>query len=308
MWPGQPMTAHWGIEDPAAVEGTDIQKEAASLRRFAISKIASPPSRACRWRASIACRSEHGCAISAAARAQRPARKRPADVRLRSAAPPDRGSARHRDPGRNRRWLRHHGGDPDQGRRAGAARQHDPDRRDPRGADHDSWSDLGRAFQSGRDTGVCAPARTDAGRGAVVCGRAGRRRHRGDDFGACDVRAAIAGCLAQDPNRRRAMARGRCRRVRPGRDHFGRHPFQAAGDPLAGRALHHGSLLVHVVDVVCQSRRCHRAIADEYVLRHSAHRSSRLHRSRTLRRDRGDDVDGLAAARGRPPHPRRLRS
>jgi arsenate reductase (thioredoxin) len=27
--PGQPMAAHWGIEDPAAVEGTDIQKEAA---------------------------------------------------------------------------------------------------------------------------------------------------------------------------------------------------------------------------------------------------------------------------------------
>ncbi len=29
LWPGQPMTAHWGIEDPAAIEGTDIQKEAA---------------------------------------------------------------------------------------------------------------------------------------------------------------------------------------------------------------------------------------------------------------------------------------
>ncbi len=29
IWPGQPMTAHWGIEDPAAVKGTDIEKEAA---------------------------------------------------------------------------------------------------------------------------------------------------------------------------------------------------------------------------------------------------------------------------------------
>jgi arsenate reductase (thioredoxin) len=29
LWPGHPMTAHWGIEDPAEVEGTDIQKEAA---------------------------------------------------------------------------------------------------------------------------------------------------------------------------------------------------------------------------------------------------------------------------------------
>ncbi|MGO9742389.1 MAG: arsenate reductase ArsC [Roseiarcus sp.] len=29
VWPGQPMTAHWGIEDPAAVEGTGIQKERA---------------------------------------------------------------------------------------------------------------------------------------------------------------------------------------------------------------------------------------------------------------------------------------
>jgi protein-tyrosine-phosphatase len=29
VWPGQPMTAHWGIEDPAALEGSDIEKEAA---------------------------------------------------------------------------------------------------------------------------------------------------------------------------------------------------------------------------------------------------------------------------------------
>lgn len=34
VWPGQPTTAHWGIEDPAAVEGTGIQKEAAFVTAF----------------------------------------------------------------------------------------------------------------------------------------------------------------------------------------------------------------------------------------------------------------------------------
>ena len=34
VWPGQPMTAHWGIEDPAAVKGTDLEKEAAFVAAF----------------------------------------------------------------------------------------------------------------------------------------------------------------------------------------------------------------------------------------------------------------------------------
>ena len=29
IWPGQPMTAHWGIEDPAAVEGPEFKQRAA---------------------------------------------------------------------------------------------------------------------------------------------------------------------------------------------------------------------------------------------------------------------------------------
>jgi len=29
VWPGHPTTAHWGIEDPGAVEGSDIEKERA---------------------------------------------------------------------------------------------------------------------------------------------------------------------------------------------------------------------------------------------------------------------------------------
>jgi len=34
IWPGHPMTAHWGIEDPAAVEGPDDVKRRAFLKAF----------------------------------------------------------------------------------------------------------------------------------------------------------------------------------------------------------------------------------------------------------------------------------
>jgi arsenate reductase len=34
VWPGQPMTAHWGVHDPAAVQGSDDEKRKAFLKAY----------------------------------------------------------------------------------------------------------------------------------------------------------------------------------------------------------------------------------------------------------------------------------
>jgi len=36
IWPGQPITAHWGIEDPASVEGDDETRRKAVLTAFTL--------------------------------------------------------------------------------------------------------------------------------------------------------------------------------------------------------------------------------------------------------------------------------
>ena len=41
VWPGQPITAHWGIEDPAAVEGDDETKRHAFLNAYTVLRTAS---------------------------------------------------------------------------------------------------------------------------------------------------------------------------------------------------------------------------------------------------------------------------
>jgi arsenate reductase len=37
-WPGQPVTAHWGLPDPASIEGPDEQKRRAFLDAFLVLK------------------------------------------------------------------------------------------------------------------------------------------------------------------------------------------------------------------------------------------------------------------------------
>ena len=34
MWPGQPMTAHWGVPDPSAAEGTEAEKRLAFAQTY----------------------------------------------------------------------------------------------------------------------------------------------------------------------------------------------------------------------------------------------------------------------------------
>ena len=36
VWPGQPITAHWGVEDPAAATGDDEAKRAAFMKAFSV--------------------------------------------------------------------------------------------------------------------------------------------------------------------------------------------------------------------------------------------------------------------------------
>jgi len=74
------LTAHWGIEDPAEVEGTDIQKEAAFVAAFRYLKnriviFTSLPLGSID-KLSLGTR----CAISAGARAPHSAKRRPDDA------------------------------------------------------------------------------------------------------------------------------------------------------------------------------------------------------------------------------------
>ncbi len=77
---------------------------------------------------------------------------------------------------------------------------------------------------------------------------------------------------------------------------FGCVGARAVGRALRGRTLHHSGLLVHGVNVVCQSRGDGVARSFRYVFRNSASRSSRIHRRAIDRRVGGGRAFRLAVA------------
>ncbi len=66
VWPGNPVTAHWGVPDPAAVEGTDAEQRKAFREAFVTLETASSFSSRCRSRSSTAWSSNATSMISAA--------------------------------------------------------------------------------------------------------------------------------------------------------------------------------------------------------------------------------------------------
>lgn len=56
MWPEQPLTANWGVPDPAAIQGTVEETERAYRERSARSTEESAYFSVCRWRASTGLR------------------------------------------------------------------------------------------------------------------------------------------------------------------------------------------------------------------------------------------------------------
>ena len=167
VWPGQPMTAHWGVADPAEATGTPAQvalafKDAYRMLHQRIAAFAALAD------------SQPGSAQPAGA----PERDRAHGRRNRKGcgnhvmppvATPRGRSARHGVPARHRDRLGHHGAEAVRRKSgAGAARQHLADRRDPRGADPDVRADIRRASQSGRQPGLRpAPRIVLAGRGRL---------------------------------------------------------------------------------------------------------------------------------------------
>jgi protein-tyrosine-phosphatase len=71
VWPGNPVTAHWGVPDPAAVQGTEAQQRRAFLDAYLGLENRIKILSRCRSTSSIAWRSSEKSMKSAASRPRR---------------------------------------------------------------------------------------------------------------------------------------------------------------------------------------------------------------------------------------------
>ena len=112
VWPGQPMTAHWGIPDPAAVTGNEAETHLAFADTY---PDAQQSDLHFRQPADRVARHAGAAKASGFDRPHEARRRQPGLGRVMSemqhplGTTPHRRGARHRDSGRHRGRLRHHG-------------------------------------------------------------------------------------------------------------------------------------------------------------------------------------------------------
>lgn len=110
VWPGQPVSAHWGVPDPSAAEDTESERRFAFADTHRMLYSASASSPRCRWPRWTGSRCSSGSTRSEAT-ARHPRNRLSESGRL-SPTEAHRRSPRHRAPSDDRRRFGDHGRSP----------------------------------------------------------------------------------------------------------------------------------------------------------------------------------------------------
>lgn len=180
IWPGQPMTAHWGVPDPAAVAGTPEQIERAFRDAFMILE------RRISLLLCLPLASLDKLAI------QKEIDRIGKTSEAQSAQACSRRVFGHLAPRGDRSRLRRHGRTPcGRKRRAGSTCQYHSNRSHTRCSDPHVWTDLRRTLQSCSLRGRCTGTRSALGGCSGVYPRSTLWWHWWNDTGPRDVLTTI---------------------------------------------------------------------------------------------------------------------